>query len=80
MITGLLLVCLVVTPQWGLSMQQTMVIARSEARCHNWSNKNGGHGMVAYMWRYDLGRDDDRKEFEVKCGRDGIDCTKDKLQ
>lgn len=71
---GTVLVCSIVVASGWMQFKQKMVTARSVAACHEWSNENYGKGMVAYWERFDLTIPNDLKNFEVKCGPDGIDC------
>ncbi|WP_439392579.1 hypothetical protein ACRQ5Q_24465 [Bradyrhizobium sp. PMVTL-01] len=74
-LTGILLVCQIVASSGWLDFKQKLVIARSEAVCHEWSNNHGGYGQVAYWRAFDMSKDRDRIEFETKCGPGGTDCV-----
>jgi hypothetical protein len=75
-VSGIIIVCAIVTAGAWSKPNQHMVIARSEAACSEWSNHNGGTGLVASSWNFDLSNPDDLKRFELKCGPEGADCKK----
>jgi hypothetical protein len=73
-ITGMAIVCTIVTSDGWMNFNTGLYKARSAAECHQYSSDHGGKGMVAFYSTYDLDVPRDKKEFEIKCGSAGSDC------